>query len=115
MPRSPRRVIHLDYSLADSDNGRGVVAEPDLMILRTDASATPPLTAARCSVQIGRTGAIARGASSLGSLPVKASAQAEAAWCMPAAREPTNYFLLANRARQFVGIPIGIARTRRRK
>lgn len=42
------------------DNGRGVAAEPDLMILPTDASATPPLTAARCSVQIGRTGAIAR-------------------------------------------------------
>ena len=60
MPRSPRRVIRLDYSLADSDNGRGVAAEPDLMIWRTDTSVTPPQTAARCSVQIGRTGAIAR-------------------------------------------------------
>lgn len=58
--RSPRGVIRLDCSLADSDNGRGVAAEPDLMISRTDANATPPLAAARCSVQIGRTGAIAR-------------------------------------------------------
>ena len=48
--------------------------------------------AARCSLQIGRTGSDPTGISGPGSIPLKAILQAETTWGVPAAGEPAFYF-----------------------
>ena len=70
--------------------------------------------AARCSVQIGRTGSDPAGISRPGSIPLEAILQTETAWGVPAAGEPAHLFLPANSAHQFVGIRVGIDSTTRK-
>ena len=48
--------------------------------------------AARCSVQIGRTGSDPAGISRPSSIPLEAILQTETAWRVPAAGEPAFYF-----------------------
>jgi hypothetical protein len=63
----------------------------------------PPLTAACCSVQIGRTGSRSRRDFQPRFDSVGAIVQTETAWGVPAAGEPCVLFLPANTAHQFVG------------
>jgi hypothetical protein len=74
----------------------------------------PPLTAARCSVQIGRTGSDPAQIFSQGSILVGAIVQMETGWAgLPLGS--LRFILPAIAAHQCVGIPVGIGTKPRQK